>query len=154
MRSLWARYFPVLCVLLYLVSPIDLVADVLPVIGWMDDLLLLGTLIFYLTTRLPGESPHEFLRRMWLRYGRSARPREAQREQSTTSETPEDPHTLLGVRRTASPEEIKVAYRKAVALYHPDKVAHLGPELKELAHKKLLALQNAYDTLMKGRQPS
>ncbi len=31
--------------------------------------------------------------------------------------------------------------------YHPDKVAHLGEELQELAHKKSLDIQRAYQQL-------
>jgi DnaJ-class molecular chaperone len=34
-----------------------------------------------------------------------------------------------------------------VSRYHPDKVAHLGKEFQELAHKKLLAIQRAYEIL-------
>jgi DnaJ-domain-containing protein 1 len=33
--------------------------------------------------------------------------------------------------------------------YHPDKVAHLGEELQELAHQKVLQIQRAYHQLTK-----
>ena len=33
--------------------------------------------------------------------------------------------------------------------YHPDKVAHLGEELQELAHRKALEIQEAYRQLAK-----
>ena len=33
--------------------------------------------------------------------------------------------------------------------YHPDKVAHLGEELQELAHRKALEIQQAYRQLRK-----
>jgi DnaJ like chaperone protein len=33
--------------------------------------------------------------------------------------------------------------------YHPDKVAHLGEELQELAHRKVLEIQKAYQQLTK-----
>jgi DnaJ-class molecular chaperone len=36
-------------------------------------------------------------------------------------ETPYDHYTLLGVKRGASPEEIKRAYRRLVFRYHPDR---------------------------------
>jgi DnaJ-class molecular chaperone len=58
-----------------------------------------------------------------------------------------DPYTLLEVSPHASAYEIKAAYKRAVAWYHPDKVAHLGKEFQELAHKKLLAIQQSYEIL-------
>ena len=64
-----------------------------------------------------------------------------------------DPYALLEVSPRATPEEIKTAYKRAVARYHPDKVAHLGKEFQELAHRKLLAIQKAYD-LLEGRSRS
>lgn len=39
---LWARWLPALG-LLYIVSPIDLVPDFFPVVGWIDDLGIGGT---------------------------------------------------------------------------------------------------------------
>jgi len=56
------------------------------------------------------------------------------------------------VKPGAGPDEIRAAYRRAAQAYHPDKVAHLGSELKELAQKKFVAIQNAYNALM-GKQP-
>ena len=35
----------------------------------------------------------------------------------------------------------------SVSLYHPDKVQHLGPELKDLAERKTKELNEAYDWL-------
>jgi preprotein translocase subunit Sec63 len=34
----------------------------------------------------------------------------------------EDPYTVLGLRRGASPDEVRKAYRKAALKFHPDKV--------------------------------
>jgi DnaJ-class molecular chaperone len=62
-----------------------------------------------------------------------------------------DPYLLLEVSPGASVDEIKSAYRRAVSRYHPDKVAHLGKEFQDLAHRKLLAIQQAYETLQ-GRR--
>ncbi|HEX7551862.1 MAG TPA: J domain-containing protein [Candidatus Methylomirabilis sp.] len=58
-----------------------------------------------------------------------------------------DPYAILEVSPRASPEEIKAAYKRAVARYHPDKVAHLGTEFQDLAHQKMLAIRRAYETL-------
>jgi DnaJ like chaperone protein len=44
---------------------------------------------------------------------------------------------VLGITLSASTEEIKIAYRKMASLYHPDKVAHLAPEFREMADRKM-----------------
>lgn len=58
-----------------------------------------------------------------------------------------DPYALLEVPHDADPEAIHRAYRRLARLYHPDKVAHLGPEIRALAEKKMQALNAAYDLL-------
>ena len=58
-----------------------------------------------------------------------------------------DPYTVLGLARGASPEEVTHAYREQLKRYHPDRVADLGPELREVAHEKTLEIQRAYDEL-------
>ena len=40
---------------LYLLSPVDLIPDALPVIGWVDDLVLVPLAIRWLLKRLPPE---------------------------------------------------------------------------------------------------
>ena len=44
-------------------------------------------------------------------------------------------------------ETIHTAYRARMNEYHPDKVAHLGEELQQLAHRKALEIQRAYEQL-------
>ena len=39
-----------------------------------------------------------------------------------------DYYKILGVPKTATQAEIKKAFRREIARYHPDKVQHLGPE--------------------------
>ena len=140
------RMFPILAALLYVISPVDLVPDFIPGFGWLDDLVVLGVLVWYLTARQRGQYPWDVFRgrtgRPWWRRPSGPRP-----EDLTADFSRMDPYTLLEVSPQASPEEIKAAYRRAVARYHPDKVAHLGQEFQELAHKKLLAIQEAYETL-------
>lgn len=149
MRAL-VRILPLLVVLLYIISPIDLVPDFLPGLGWIDDVLLLAIALWYLTMRRPGESPWDFYRRAKTWQGQR-KAREAEKwAEDLRDYSQDDPYTLLGVERNASQEEIKAAYRRAVSRYHPDKVAHLGKEFQELAHKKLLAIQKAYEDLTKG----
>ena len=73
---------------------------------------------------------------------------QAQRPQgpngSANSATPWD---VLGVSIGASEEEITAAYRRMAQMYHPDKVATLGPELKEFADRRMKEINAAYDAL-------
>lgn len=54
-----------------------------------------------------------------------------------------DFYRLLGLPRGAPLSEIKSAYRRMAAQYHPDKVAGLGPEVQEVAQAKMLELNEA-----------
>lgn len=57
-------------------------------------------------------------------------------------------YETLGVRPDAPPEEIKRAFRREIARYHPDKVQHLGAEFQELAALRAAELTQAYRVLM------
>ncbi len=137
------RALPILLSLLYVASPVDLVPDFLPGLGWVDDLLVIGALLWYLSHQRGRPSP-------WDAFWRTPRPEAGPR--TTARDAPpdfseSDPYALLEIPRTATAEEIHAAYRRAIARYHPDKVAHLGHEFQALAHQKLLAIQRAYETL-------
>ncbi|HEX9718481.1 MAG TPA: J domain-containing protein, partial [Ramlibacter sp.] len=54
-----------------------------------------------------------------------------------------DFYRLLGLPRGAPLDEIKSAYRRMAAQYHPDKVAGLGPEVQDVAQAKMLELNEA-----------
>jgi len=60
-------------------------------------------------------------------------------------------YTILEVKVTASDSEVKKAYRKMATKYHPDKVAHLGDDLKNLAEEKFKAVNDAYHNIKKER---
>lgn len=57
------------------------------------------------------------------------------------------PYTILNVSPNASKDEITAAYRKMAQMYHPDKVAGLAPEFRELAEKRMKAINAAYEQL-------
>ena len=60
-----------------------------------------------------------------------------------------DPHAVLGVPRDASRDAITRSYHDQLKRYHPDRVADLGEELQEVAHRKTIELRRAYDELMR-----
>jgi hypothetical protein len=144
------RLLPILIAFLYVFSPVDAIPDFLPGLGWLDDLIVLGLLVWVLIARQRGQSPWDVFRGRMGGGGRH-RPSDPRPEDLTADFSTMDPYTLLEVSPRASLEEIKTAYRRAVARYHPDKVAHLGKEFQELAHKKLLAIQQAFEILQSKR---
>lgn len=57
---------------------------------------------------------------------------------------------IINLKGTVTKAEIRSKYIDLVSLYHPDKVQHLGPELKELAERKSKEINAAY-TWFKSR---
>ena len=55
---------------------------------------------------------------------------------------------MLSVTRDASTDDIKKAFRREIARYHPDKVQHLGKEFQEMASGIAADLTEAYRILM------
>ena len=69
-----------------------------------------------------------------------------------SDEEPDDPHAVLGVAAGASPEEIRVAYRKLVRETHPDALIAQGaaPENLAIATARIARINAAHDRLVKG----
>ena len=57
-------------------------------------------------------------------------------------------YELIGIEPAAGADEVKRAFRREIARYHPDKVQHLGPEFQEIAATRAAALTEAYRVLM------
>ena len=125
-RLIWAVAF-LIASLVYLLSPIDLIPDAIPGLGQLDDITLL-------------------ILALWTLHREWKSPPDA--EPPPPEKPPEDPYSVLGLEPGASAEEVRKAYREQMALYHPDKVAHLGPDLQRTAHEKSLAIQEAYRKLI------
>lgn len=65
-------------------------------------------------------------------------------------EVPKDAWQMLGLERGASLEEARRAFRALVVQYHPDKVAHLAIEFRELAERRTREIMTAWEELQRA----
>jgi hypothetical protein len=147
------RFLVYLILILYLISPYDLLPDFFPVLGWFDDLLILGGLYWYHFIYRPAKMKAQSQEAYYQQgYRKKDRTHRENRERTRESQrfTQQDPYEVLGVPRGSSTDEIKGAYRKLASRYHPDKVNHLGEEFRDLAEKKFKEIQEAYQELTKN----
>jgi len=173
--SLYLKIVLIIFGLAYFISPVDIIPDLLlPYIGWIDDSIVIGTIIYLIRY---GKLPNFFFKR-----NRSVKKEKFSQQQTnkftkdrqanshnngqTNGQTSEQagrydkqqkkffdtafqtPYEILGINPGASKKEINLAYKEAIKKYHPDKLSHLGEEFSDLANEKFLAIQKAYDTLM------
>jgi len=156
--SLYLKIILILFGLAYLISPVDIIPDLLlPYIGWIDDGIIFGTIVYLIRY---GRLPNFFFKKSKPFETKNANsdsntknnhtndPNEQEKE--SFQDIPKNPYDILGVRPSASKKEIQTAYKEAIKKYHPDKLSHLGEEFSNLANKKFLEIQNAYDTVMKA----
>ena len=66
-------------------------------------------------------------------------------------ENTDSSYQILEISPNATDEEVKKAYRSMAVKYHPDKVAHLGDDIKNAAEEKLQKLNAAYEKIKKER---
>ena len=138
-------------VILYVISGFDIIPEwVVGPIGVIDDIIILGALYWYFVYR-PAKIRAKS-QRAYYQEGEGRR-RESYQENQKRAQTDKrfsksDPYEVLGVRRQASLDDIKSAYRKLAAKYHPDKVVHLGDEFRTLAEQKFKEIQEAYQELV------
>ena len=60
-------------------------------------------------------------------------------------------YLALGTTPAAAESEIRSAYRKLAAQYHPDKVINLGEEFAKVAEEKFKLINQAYDEIRRER---
>ncbi len=137
--------------LLYFLFPYDVVPDFLPAMGRLDDILLL-VYLYWSHMRKAGKPSEEEAGKAGGWTGPGAGGYTHRSQSSGRYDNGKDPYGILGVAPSASPKEILQAYRHQASLYHPDKVAHLGPELQALAREKFLEIQWAYEQIIPDRK--
>lgn len=87
-------------------------------------------------------------------YGGGARERSRQGSRPTTAvNSLAQAYSILGLKRDASPEDIKLAYRRLIRQHHPDKRVASGASSTELAHatEKTRELTAAYERVREAR---
>jgi len=60
-------------------------------------------------------------------------------------------YTTLGVSPDATNDEVKKAYRRMARENHPDKVSHLGEDIRKAAEEKFTRINIAYEKIKKQR---
>lgn len=159
--GLYQKVMLIIFGLAYLISPVDIIPDLLlPYLGWIDDGVVIWTIIYLIRY---GKLPNFFFKNQdRFKQNFSQNPKnftenrqnkqaESNRQETVSSEKKsKTPYDILGIRPTASKKDIQAAYKEAIKKYHPDKLSHLGEEFSNLANKKFLEIQDAYDALMKN----
>ena len=146
----------IILVVLYILSPYDLLPDLVIGWGWLDDIVILGFLLRYFYKR---KKKRETFQKYYQnnKNADNAGHRTAGNTQSRThshegdsSSGRWDPYQILEIERGASQETIKQAFRQLAGKYHPDKVEYLGREFKALAEERFKEIQRAYEELRRG----
>lgn len=137
---------------LYALCPYDLLPDFIIGLGWIDDLAILGLVGWYYFYRKRKFSYQQNYQR--YQQSREGGQQDSRQEEFFKDKTgfqtktgAGDPYDTLGVKKTASFNEIKASYRRLANQYHPDKVSHLGEEFRALAEKRFKEIQEAYQEL-------
>jgi len=140
--------------LLYVLSPYDLLPDMVIGWGWIDDLVILGFLWrYFYVLKKKRERFQKYYQNGQKPHGDDNSKKAAGQDNSRSNTQTQDssaawdPYKILEIPRGASQEDIKKAYRQLAGKYHPDKVEHLGDEFKTLADKRFKKIQRAYQEL-------
>ena len=120
------RFLYLLLTLLYVLNPYDIFPDIIPYLGWIDDIILLFFLFRYFSRFNPEE-----------------------KSSLSNFQKKKNPFNILGVKAYSDSNTIRTAYRNLVKQYHPDKVTHMDHEHRKLAKKRFFEINEAYEQLKK-----
>jgi hypothetical protein len=116
---------------------------------------------YYYCAKQERQSPNEpSFDAHWNDHRQRQQPRQSQSQprQSPPRQSPPPPSLppaviaaidTLGLPPKTCWSEVNATYRALIGQYHPDKVAHLGPALRELASAKSLEINLAFQTIKK-----
>ena len=96
----------------------------------------------------------ESIKSMFTSYsysGGSSRSGSGSNANTYRSHSLDDDYKILEVSPSATDDEVKKAYRALAKKYHPDRVAHLGDDMRKAAEEKFSRLGQAYDNIKKAR---
>ncbi len=141
-------------IVLYILSPVDLVPDFLGLPGRVDDLLAAVAGYLYLQRMQRGKRGTEGRARSgrsgpWEKAGGARAGSGSDRGNGPSR--PRDPYQVLEVSPDAPLEEIRSRYRELLLRYHPDRVQHLGREFQELADRRTKELNAAFAAVLRER---
>ncbi|MEY4667816.1 MAG: hypothetical protein RL518_515 [Pseudomonadota bacterium] len=143
MKFLTSPNAALILALVYFVFPLDLIPDIFGPFGRFDDLIIFGLALWRVLKdrRERAASQH---RANGAGQGQGT---DTPGHKHTTK--PADPYALFKLSPKATQAEVDERYKELVKDYHPDRVAHLGEDLRKVAHEKMIEIQQAYEFLSK-----
>jgi DnaJ like chaperone protein len=63
----------------------------------------------------------------------------------------ENDYKVLEIEPSATDDEVKKAYRAQAMKHHPDKVNHLGDEIRKAAEERFAKLNESYERIKRAR---
>lgn len=126
--------------LVYFVFPLDLIPDIFGPFGRFDDLVIFGLALWRVMKDRQERAKQQ-------KRSEGARKQQHPNHHASPAEAKLDPYTVFKLSPDASQEEIEARYKELAKDYHPDRVAHLGEDLRKVAHEKMIEIQRAYDLL-------
>ncbi len=84
-------------------------------------------------------------------YGGGYYDQSSNRQSVNSGPSLDDCYKILEVSPDASDEEVKKAYRTAALKYHPDRVSHLGEDMRKKAEETFAKVNQAYDKIKAAR---
>jgi DnaJ like chaperone protein len=70
---------------------------------------------------------------------------------SSSAPSAADPYETLGLSREASDEDLKKAWRTLAKKFHPDRVTHLGEDVRRFSEEKFKSIQAAWEQVKQER---